>query len=94
MTDSKKLPNFAKIRERIEKGQTKREEVKAYRELAAWKTLNVSNPWEMALPGSHSGYSEEADVFIVLCVSEKKRIESRLYCLVGINGLVFVEPSG
>ena len=56
--------------------------------------MNVSNPWEMALPGSHSGYSEEADVFIVLCVSEKKRIESRLYCLVGINGLVFVEPSG
>lgn len=39
MRDRKKLPNFAKIRERIEKGQTKREEVKAYRELAAWKTL-------------------------------------------------------
>lgn len=94
MRDRKKLPNFAKIRERIEKGHTKREEVKVYRELAAWKTLSVSNPWEMAIPGSHNGYSEEADVFLVLCVSERRGLNNRLYCLVGTNGLMFVEPSG
>lgn len=94
MRDRKRLPNFAKIRERIEKGQTKREEVKRYRELAAWKILSVSNPWELSLPGNHTGYSEEADVFLVLCVSERRRIEIRLLCLVGINGHVFVVQFG
>lgn len=73
MSCRKRIPKFSKIRERVEKGETKREEVKVYRELASWKALSMPNPWEITMSGSHSGFSEEADAFLVLCVSEKER---------------------
>ena len=57
------VPGFAKVKE--------------YREVAAMKVLSVDDPWEMTLPTTRSGFSEEADAFLVLFVGNEGELRER-----------------
>lgn len=65
------------MKEKVEKARRLREEVKEYREVAAMKVLDAEDPWEMTLPTTRSGFSEEADAFLVLFVSDGGRLRER-----------------
>ncbi len=71
------VPGFAKVKEKVEKARRFREEVKEYREVAAMKVLSVDDPWEMTLPTTRSGFSEEADAFLVLFVGNEGELRER-----------------
>lgn len=77
-----KIPGFAKMKEKMEKARSFREEVKEYREVAAMKVLSVDDPWEMSLTTTRGGFSEEADAFLVLFV----RVWSGIERQVALNG--------
>ena len=65
------------MKEKVEKACRFRQEVKEYREVAAMKVLGVDDPWEMTLPTTRSGFSEEADAFLVLFVGDGGRLRDR-----------------
>ena len=71
------VPGFAKVKEKVEKARRFREEVKEYREVAAMKVLSVDDPWEMTLPTTRSGFSEEADACRVLFVGTAGGLSGR-----------------
>ena len=71
------VPGFAKVKEKVEKARRFREEVKEYREVAAMKVLSVDDPWEMTQQTTRSGFSEEADAFLVLSVGNEGELRER-----------------
>lgn len=73
-----KIPGFAKLKEKVEKARSFREEVKEYREMAATKVLSVDDPWEMTLTATRSAFSEEADAFLVLFVGDWSGVERQV----------------
>ena len=72
------IPGFAKLKEKVEKARSFREEVKEYREVAAMKVLSVDDPWEMTLTATRSAFSEEADAFLVLFVGVWSGVERQV----------------
>lgn len=81
-----RIPGFAKLKEKVEKARVLREEVKAYREVAARKVLSVDDPWEMSFGTPRGGFSEEADAFLVLFVGEWREVRDRWRCEDGTRG--------
>lgn len=74
----------------MERSASRREEIRCYRDTAIERVLNSPDPWKMEFSRNRLGnFSPEADTFLVICVETKGRIDCRLPCMDGINGLAF-----
>ena len=70
------IPNFQKVKEKIEKSNSRRDDINSYYTAASQRVLSYENPWEpLFTPNKHS-FSEEADTFLVICVGTNSSLHS------------------
>ena len=56
------------MREKIQRNNSRREDINSYCMVASQKVLTDVNPWEPLVATHKSTFSEEADTFLVICV--------------------------